>query len=164
MAVDVARRELVTEAIAAGGFLAAAGALWATAGYPPPGWLALWLCLLCAVLVRVEFQLEEGHTRPVVLAVVPMLVLLPAPVVPLVVAAAHVASRLPYVVAGRSPAWRLMMMVADCWFALPAALILAVWGEPGDPMTAALVLAGAATAQVACDFVISALRLWGASA
>src|SRR4051812_38067509 len=114
MSVDGERRELVTEAIAASGFAAVAGGLWAASSYPAPTWAAVWLGVLCAVLVRIEFQLEEGHTRPVVLAFVPMLLMLPAPVVPLVVAAAHVAARVPEVLTGRAPARRLVMMGADC--------------------------------------------------
>ena len=35
--------------------------------------------LLCAVFVRVGFDVGEGHSRPVVLAVVPMLLLAPPP-------------------------------------------------------------------------------------
>ena len=38
----------------------------------------LWLAGLCAVLVRIEFEVGEGRTRPVQLVFVPMLLLLPA--------------------------------------------------------------------------------------
>jgi diguanylate cyclase (GGDEF)-like protein/PAS domain S-box-containing protein len=162
MTVQVERRELVTEALAALGFLIAAGALWAAFGFPAPGWNALWLSALCAALARIELQLEEGHTRPVVLAVVPMLLLLPPATVPLLVAAAHVLPRLPRVLAGRAPPWRLLMLLGDCWFALPPALLVALWGDPAGPAQAALLIACAATAQVAIDFVVSALRLWAA--
>ena len=162
MSVDGERRELLTEAIAAGGFALVAGGLWSASSYPAPTWAAVWLGVLCAVLVRIEFQLEEGHTRPVVLAFVPMLLMVPAPAVPLVVAAAHVAARLPEVLMGRAPARRLMMMIADCWFALPAALMLVAYGIPTSLGGAALMLAAIAAAQIGCDFVVSALRLWGA--
>jgi diguanylate cyclase (GGDEF)-like protein/PAS domain S-box-containing protein len=162
MSLDGERRELLTEAIAASGFALVAGGLWVASSYPAPTWAAVWLGVVCAVLVRVEFQLEEGHARPVMLAFVPMLLMLPAPVVPLVVAAAHVAARLPEVASGRAPARRLMMMVADCWFALPAAVILAAYGVPTSAGAAALLVAAVAVAQIGGDFVVSALRLWGA--
>jgi len=136
--------------------------LWAAFSYPAPGWLALWLGVLCAVLVRIEFELEEGHTRPVVLAFVPMLVLLPAPAVPLIVAAAHVAGRLPDVLARRTPARRLVMMVADCWFVLAPALIVATLGYPASATAAALTVATVIVAQIGSDFAVSALRLWAA--
>ena len=55
-----------------------------------------------------------------------------------------------------------MMMVADCWFALPAAVILAAYGVPTSAIAAALMVAAIAVAQIGCDFVVSALRLWGA--
>ena len=45
------------------------------------------------VLVRIEFEVGEGHTRPVQLAFVPMLVLLPPGLVPLAVLAAHLPRR-----------------------------------------------------------------------
>ena len=162
MSVDGERRELLTEVIAASGFALVAGGLWAASSFPAPTWAAVWLGVLCAVLVRIEFQLEEGHTRPVVLAFVPMLLMVPAPAVPLIVAAAHVVARLPEVFTGRAPARRLMMMVADCWFALPPALILAVFGFPTSVAAAALMVGAIALTQIGCDFVVSALRLWGA--
>src|SRR5690349_16881005 len=84
------RREALAEAAVGTGFVAAALAMWTAlphAGLNP--WLATWLGLLCALLVGVEFEVGEGCTRPVQLAFVPMLLLLPPAVVPLVVVAAH---------------------------------------------------------------------------
>ena len=162
MGPDAKRREQLTEAVAAGGFVVAAGGLWAAFSYPAPGWPALWLGVLCAVLVRIEFELKDGHTRPVVFAVVPMLLLLPPSAVPVIVAAAHLAARLPDVIARRAPARRLVMMVADCWFALAPALIVAALGFPSGAVEAALMVGAVAAAQFASDFAVSALRLWGA--
>ena len=163
MGSDAGRRELLTEIAAARVFVIAAVGVWAAFGCSGPR-LGRGLArrVLCAVLVRVEFQLEEGHTRPVVLAFVPMLLLLPAPVVPLLVAAAHLAARLPDVLARRAPASRLVMMVADCWFALPPALIVASFGLPDSASGRGAARPGCALAQVAVDFAISALRLWSA--
>ena len=156
------RRELLTEVAAAAGFGAMAVLAWAAFGFPAPGWAAVWLTILCAILVRVEFLLEEGHTRPVVLAFVPMLVLLPAPVVPLLVAAAHVAARVPEVVTRRAPPSRLVMMLADCWFTLPAALLVAAVGLPAGPAGAVVLVLACTVTQIGVDFGISALRLWAA--
>ena len=69
---------MLTELVAAVAFAVAAGAFWLTAGMPSPGVSGWWLTLLCAVFVRVGFDIGEGHSRPVVLAVVPMLLLAPA--------------------------------------------------------------------------------------
>jgi diguanylate cyclase (GGDEF)-like protein/PAS domain S-box-containing protein len=150
----VARRELIAEAAAAASFAVAAGAFWALAGFPAPGVPALSLALICALLVRIELAAGEGHTRPVVLALVPMLLLLAPATVPLVFAAAHVAARLPDVLARRAPAHRLAMMLGDSWFAVAPALAIAATG----PHPALLVLAIALAAQMTADFAISSLR------
>src|SRR3954454_21976366 len=76
-------------------FAVAAGALWLAGGTPAPGMTGLWLGLLTALLAGVDFHVGEGRVSPVPLALVPMLLLVPGPVVPLVVAAAMIASRVP---------------------------------------------------------------------
>ena len=54
------------------------------------GWgTLLWLAGLCAVLVRIEFEVGEGHTRPVQLIFVPMLLVLSPGLVPLAILLAH---------------------------------------------------------------------------
>jgi diguanylate cyclase (GGDEF)-like protein/PAS domain S-box-containing protein len=153
----VQRRELVTEGTFAALFVAVAGGFWLEQGAPAPGGaLALYLALICAVLARIEFQVGDGHTRPVVLAAIPALFLLPPAVVPLVIAAGQLAGRLPDVATRRMPAWRLAMMLGDTWFAIPPALVLAYTGTT----PALAVLAAALAAQMAGDFGSSSLRFW----
>ncbi len=153
----VERREVTAEAAVAAAFLAAAGAFWLLAGSPGLGGaLALYLGLICALLVRIEFEVGDGRTRPVVLALVPMLFLLPPAAVPLVFAAAHVAARVPDVAARGMPARRLVMMLGDAWFALPPALAVAAAGTHPAVAVLALVL----TAQMTGDFAVSSLRFW----
>lgn len=156
------RREVLTEGVAAAGFLAAAAALWVATGTPAPGALGVWLALLCFVFCRVTFDVGEGSTRPVVLAVVPMLMLLPAGVVPLLVAGAAVAARTPEVFSGRMKAYRLTMAIADSWFVLGPALLFALVPEPASHAGQALLVLAALAAQFAGDFAISGLRIWAA--
>jgi hypothetical protein len=60
MGPDAKRRELLTEAVAAGDFAVPVGGLWAAFSNPAP---ALWLGVLSAVLVRIEFQFEPVLER-----------------------------------------------------------------------------------------------------
>jgi len=150
------RREWVAESVAALAFLVAAVAFWASAGFPSPGVNALSLGLICALLVRIKFEVGEGHTNPLVLGFVPMLLLLPPATVPLVFAAAQLAARLPDVVRGRVAARRMILMLGDSWFAVAPALVVAALGAH----PAALVIALAVTAQMAADAAISSLRFY----
>ncbi len=94
MGDDISRRELTTDAVASAVFALAAAGLWLAGGAPGPGMTGLWLTLLCALLTRVEFRVGNGHGAPVMLATIPMLVLCPAPVVPLLIGAAQLARAL----------------------------------------------------------------------
>jgi diguanylate cyclase (GGDEF)-like protein/PAS domain S-box-containing protein len=155
------RREVSVEAALSALFVVAAFALWL--GLPPADpqlGLAIWLGVVCAALILVEFEVGEGCTRPVQLALVPMLVLLPPAVVPLVVVAAHVAARLPEVLLRRVPAQRLLLAGGDSWFVIAPVLVVAVLAD--GPSPGALVIGVAVGAQVGVDFGISALRMWAA--
>ena len=122
-------------------------------------WLAAWLGLICALLSRVEFEVGDGYTRPLQLALVPMLLLLQPGVVPLVVAGAVLVAKLPDVAAGQVDARRVLFGIADCWFAVPPALLLALTGWPADAGLQVLVVALAVGAQFAGDLSVSSLRL-----
>src|SRR5262245_41170736 len=82
------RRELATELSVALAFVVAAVAL-ALGAHGTPWGMATWLSGLLAVLVLIEFEVGEGNTRPIHLAIVPMLVLLPPGIVPIAVLLAH---------------------------------------------------------------------------
>jgi diguanylate cyclase (GGDEF)-like protein/PAS domain S-box-containing protein len=169
-AIDVARarkqrraerRELLAETATGAGFAGAALVMWLA--LPHAGlhvWLALWLGLVCALLVRVEFEVGEGCTRPVELAFVPMLLLLPPAAVPLVVAGAHMLARLPDVAVRRVPAQRTLMGLGDAWFAIAPALTMAALGPRGSTASAGVAVAAAVAVQIGSDFAISALRIW----
>src|SRR3712207_5309943 len=75
------RRELLTELSVGLAFLVAAVAL--AIGSAPDWTLLAGLTGLLGVLVLIEFEVGEGNTGPIHLAIVPMLVLLDPGVVPL---------------------------------------------------------------------------------
>jgi diguanylate cyclase (GGDEF)-like protein/PAS domain S-box-containing protein len=154
------RRELLTEGIAALAFVAVASAMAASLPHGPlPIVSAAWLLGLCFVLQQVEFDVGEGRTRPVQLALIPMLLMLPPPLVPLLVVTSHLLARLPAIAAGRGAADTLVASVADAWYCVTPALVLALIGLPSDALAASGVLALALTAQIGTDFTVAAARL-----
>ena len=85
-----------------------------------------------AVAFRVEFELPTGSVVATELVLVPMLFLLPVDVVPLVVAAAILISRVPDYALRRAPVQRVGLDLVSSWHALGPALVLAAAGSP-DP-------------------------------
>ncbi len=126
------RRELLTELVAAGLFLLAAGALLlaprATVGFDPA--LAALLVGLYALVSRVEFPVGVGYVVPSQLVLVPMLVLVAPGTVPLLVCAGLLLARLTDMAQRRGSAQRLLFSVPDAWHAVGPALVLVLAGEP----------------------------------
>ena len=154
------RRERRTERLVAAAFVVCAGSMALFLPMPPVSVpLAAWLVALCFVLLQIEFEVGEGRTRPVQLALVPMFVLLPPPLVPCLLAAAHLLARLPESAATRRPFDRLSSTLADGWFTVGPALVLAVAGWPVGFWAGAAVVLLALTAQIGLDFGAAAIRL-----
>ena len=147
--MGIPRRKLVTAAAAAAAFLCTAVAFWLAAGAPAPGLAAVWLTLLYVLLGRVEFRVAQGICTPVMLAIVQMLVLVPAPAVPLLVAAAHVLMRVPEALRGRRHL--LLMPLADSWFIVAPAALLALAPAPAGVGAQALLVGAAFIALCATD-------------
>ena len=80
---------------------------------------------------RVSFQLGPGSSSPTQLVFVPMLFLLPPEAVPALVAAGSMLSVLPDVVLRRAHPERLLVAVADSWYAVGPAAVFAL-SSPGD--------------------------------
>ncbi|MGH2715858.1 MAG: diguanylate cyclase domain-containing protein [Thermoleophilaceae bacterium] len=153
------RRERITESVAAVLFVAVAVAMavgWATDALDVVTAVVLVGCFV--VLHQVEFDVGEGRTRPVQLVLVPMLLLLPPAAVPLIVASALLLAQLPGMVARREP-WGLLHSLADGWFSVAPALVLATLGLSEGFWAAAAVLGVAVAAQIATDFAAATLRL-----
>jgi diguanylate cyclase (GGDEF)-like protein/PAS domain S-box-containing protein len=154
------RREMRVETVAAAFFMVAATVVfWSFDGAHADVWRAAGLVLVCALLVRVEFDVGEGCTRPVQLVLASMLVLLPAGAVPIAVAVAHITAQLPGVVRRTLPPRRLLMGAADSWFSLPPAIIVGIAGVPTTWTAGAVIVVCAVLAQFAVDFLVSAVRV-----
>src|SRR3954449_8457200 len=120
-------RERITESVAATLFTAVAAALALTAGAAgaePTGTAAL-LVLSYALTRRVRFQLGPGLIRPTQVVFVPMLFLTPAATVPVLVALGSILGELPELLRRRAHPERIAVIVADGWYAIGPALVIA---------------------------------------
>jgi putative nucleotidyltransferase with HDIG domain len=134
-------------------FSAACGGLLALA---PPGRglspaLAAVYVVALAVASCVRFDFGAGYAVPTQLVLVPMLFALPPAAVPPLVVAGFALGALPGILRGDRDIDRLLIVPANCWFALGPAAVLALAGSPRPDASVALLLAALA-AQVACDF------------
>jgi putative nucleotidyltransferase with HDIG domain len=156
----LARRDLVAGVVLSGGFLLAAAALaWlATPARELSPLLALAFVAAYAITSRIEFSSGTSYSVPTMLLFVPMLLLLPTPLVPLLVAVANAAATL-YIVKrqgiGLGP---VLFSPADAIFALAPAIVLIA----ADAQTPALehlpVYVLALAAQFAAEFAFYAVR------
>jgi hypothetical protein len=128
--LGVLDRERRVELVAAIGFLAAATAtaVLIDRSRELDGLLAVALVAIYAVAARIEIRIASGWTYPSQLVFVPMLFLLPTCIVPLLVAASLVISRMPDYVRGDVHADRLMLRIADAWYSLWPVLVLSAFG------------------------------------
>ena len=150
------RRELVTGAVIGALFLAAAVPLWVFGGMPNPGLTGLWLTLLCVLVAGVRFQVGTGHCSPAMLAIVPMLFVLPAPVVPLLIAAAQLIVRLTRERSGPS----VLFALTDSTATLAPALLMTLVARPDSLGLEALLLAACFVLWVLNDLAWWPAMLW----
>jgi HD-GYP domain-containing protein (c-di-GMP phosphodiesterase class II) len=124
------RRARRVEATVAATFLAAAVllAVLATPARELSLPLAIGAVVLFTVVARVEFLFGHIRTTPTQLLFVPMLLLLPTPYVPLLVAIAWVLGEAWIAVERRSAPHRMLFAVGDAWFSLAPAFVLVVLG------------------------------------
>jgi putative nucleotidyltransferase with HDIG domain len=152
--------ELRGEVVAVVGFLAAAVAL-ACAGVAERAFdapLAACLVAAYAVLASTDFRTGTGVVLPTEIVFVPMLLLLPTPLVPLLVAAALVLSATAEAIRGRVAPARIPFGVADAWFAVGPAATLILLGAQTPDWADAPAYVAALAAQFACDGVVTVLR------
>jgi diguanylate cyclase (GGDEF)-like protein len=144
-----------------GGFLAAAVAMATLLHWQQPlrPATAVLLVLMLALASRTEFEIGTGSAVPTQLVLVPMLLLLPAPVVPLCVAGGYVLGGLVDSAKGRRHPQRLAVLLGSCWHVVGPALLLALFAGPVGWSRWPLYL-GALGAQLAFDFASSAGREW----
>jgi putative nucleotidyltransferase with HDIG domain len=148
------RREWLGTLLFSGGFLAAAVALAVLA--PPARELSLPIAIAFvaayALAGRIEFTSGAGYAIPTQLVFVPMLLLLPTPYVPLLVAAANLASSVGDAVRGDVAPSRLLLSPADATFALGPATVLVLGGAQLPAWEHLPVYALALAAQLLVEF------------
>jgi putative nucleotidyltransferase with HDIG domain len=128
----LAGREAVGTAVLVAGFPVPAFALALLADADRPfNWaLATLFVVAYAVVARIEFPSGSQYAVPSQLVFVPMLLLLPTPYVPLLVAAGTVLSHLAQTLSGRTTLSRVPVAIGDAWFSLaPAAVLCALHAE-----------------------------------
>ena len=90
---------------------------------------ALALVVVLACLSRVQFEIGSGVALPTELALVPMLFVLPAALVPLCATAGYLLAALVDVARKRAHPDRLVVVMAYSWHTLGPALVLALAGD-----------------------------------
>jgi signal transduction histidine kinase len=161
-AQPLARRDLLVELAFGGVFLLVAVAM--TIGLAADrDWHAghaVALCLLFALAIRLNFDVGAGYTSPVQLAFVPMLLLLPTPWVPLLVAGSYLLGKLPDHLSGRAHPTKAIFVLGNSWFSVGPALVL-VLGDAQTPEWGDWpVYLAAIVAQLALDVGTGSLREW----
>jgi putative nucleotidyltransferase with HDIG domain len=154
------RRELGATIVLTTGFLAAAVALALVAPHARelsvP--VAAAFIVAYAVAARIEFTVGAGFAIPTQLVFVPMLLLLPTPLVPLLVALANVGSALWGIrTEGMSPG-RVLFAPGDSTFSLAPALVVVLMGAQIPAWEHVPVYGLAIAAQLGGEFVLYAVR------
>jgi HD-GYP domain-containing protein (c-di-GMP phosphodiesterase class II) len=159
---DLDRRERVGNRLFAGGFLAVAVgiAVVAEAERPFSLWLAILFVAAYALVGTVEVWGGTANAVPTQIVFVPMLLLLPTPLVPLLVAAATAITAAAHALRGGSSLKRSGLAVADAWFSIGPAVVLVALGAQHPGWHHAWVYALALGAQLLTDGVVSLARMW----
>jgi HD-GYP domain-containing protein (c-di-GMP phosphodiesterase class II) len=122
--------------------------------------LVVGLLLGHAAVSQVRFEFGVGFVVPEQLVVIPMLLLLPLPYVPVLIAAAGVLALVPDFIRGSWSRDRWLKPIADSWSYLAPVLVLAAFA-PGPPeLSDAPVYALAIAAQLVTDFAQTVIRNW----
>jgi putative nucleotidyltransferase with HDIG domain len=121
--------------------------------------LALALVAAYALVARAEFPAGAGFAVPTQVVLVPMLLLLPTPVVPLLVALALVLTTALDSVRGRVGRDRALLSLADAWFAIAPALVLVAFDAQTPDWSDWPIYVLALAAQVALDSAVYVARV-----
>jgi diguanylate cyclase (GGDEF)-like protein len=159
-----ARREVLVELLAAGGFLGLAVPLAVSGGLP---WRDLVLAALLTGLYAlvagaVRFPLGAGFVVPTYLILVPMLILLPPSSVPLLAAGGLLLASLARWATGQGSSKHVLFAVPNAWHSLGAASVLLMApAHPAGALQAGIYL-GAFFAGCLTDLAVSTAREAGA--
>jgi len=156
------QREQLGETVAAVTFLAVAAAMVVAL----PSHRTLELTLMVALVAgyalasRIRFDVRAEFTDVTQLVLVPMLFLLPAEMVPLLVAAGYILGDLPDYLAGRRHIERVLMSLGNSWYAVGPAVVIAIASPDGALLADWYVYLGALAAQFAFDVIATTPRQW----
>jgi putative nucleotidyltransferase with HDIG domain len=155
-------REQVADGAFALAFLVAAVALvfLAPASRELSPLLAAALVGAYALVARAEFFVGAGFAVPTQVVLVPMLLLLPTPSVPLLVALALVLTTCVDASRGDVSRDRVMLSVADAWFAIAPALVLVLGDAQTPDWSHWPVYALALAAQLGLESLVFVGRVW----
>src|SRR3954454_18365428 len=153
------RAEIRAESVVAGGLLAAILVLFLVDphAHGADPWLFGLSVALLALSHAARIDLPFAWTAPVQLALVPVLFLLPAWLVPVSMMSAVVIARIPDVVQGRTAPARLLLSPGNAWFTVGAAAVLLAAGSPTPQEAGLPLLALMLCGQVVTDFASSTL-------
>lgn len=157
--VRLTRAEVRAECVVAAGLVAAIVALFLL---DPHGRDADPLLFGLGVVLLVlshaaRIDLPFAWTTPVQMALVPVLFILPAWLVPVCMTCSIVIARIPDVAGGRTSAARLLLSPGNAWFTVGSASVLLVAGSPSPDEAGLLLLAAMLAAQFGTDFAMSSL-------
>lgn len=115
--------------------------------------LVLLIGLVCgfALVSRVRFEFSDAYVSAEQIVFVPMLLLLPLPYVPILVASAAAISALPEVFNGSWHPQRLINAASESWYAIGAVIVVAAMAAGPPDLGNSSVYALAFAAQIACD-------------
>jgi putative nucleotidyltransferase with HDIG domain len=120
--------------------------------------VALALIAAYAGLYRVRFTIGYGYTAPTQLALVPMLFLLPAGLVPLAVVGSLVLGNLPDYLTRRTHPDHALLLLGNGWHAIAPAVVFGLTGAADDGWGAWPLFLAALAAQFLSDALVSGLR------
>ncbi|MEA2241255.1 MAG: hypothetical protein QOD24_811 [Solirubrobacteraceae bacterium] len=155
-------REQIADGLFTAGFLVAAVALavFAPAERDLSLGLAAVLVVAYALVASAEFPSGAGRAVPTQVVFVPMLLLLPTPLVPLLVAVALTLTSVVQAARDQVSRDRVALSVADAWFALGPALVLVLAGAQTPEWDAWPFFLAAIAAQVGLESLVFVGRVW----
>ena len=160
----VRMHELVVESLIGGFFVIAATLMAVLIDWNRPLSASALVVSIAAFVIasRVSFEVGDGYAVPTQMVFVAMLLVLPDPLVPAVVAASLFITRLLEVREGMHPS-RALYAFADSCYSLGPALLLAFVAERQPEWEDWPVFVAALGAQFALDVVCTSVRAWAAS-
>ena len=161
----LAGRELLSEAIVGGAFLVVAVAMArfmdAQTSFSVTALVAVLIAYTLAY--HVDFEVGDGYAVPTELIFVAALFVLPATLVPLVVALAFALTRLGEAAVGKAHPSRALHAFADSWYAVGPALVLVIADAQTPQWKYWPIFVGALAAQFVVDAAWGTIRSWLAS-